>query len=143
MMYILKYLVYIMNENVGQSGENMSSDDTTESIEKQEKVDIKKLLSVVPPPAALFSKQKQGIREKRIRLRYDQSVKADEAKISSSLARELGIREYVEISVTGKKRFRLKAVISDSIPPDVVYINPEPAKRFGISDNSICTIRAV
>jgi len=143
MKYILKYVVHIMNENVSQSEENITSDNTTESIEKQEKVDIKKLLSVIPPPATLFSKQKQGSREKRIRLRYDQSVKTDEAKISSSLARELGIKEYVEISVTGKKRFRLKAVISDSIPSDAVYINPEPAKRFGISDNSICTIRAV
>ncbi len=132
-----------MNENVSQSKENATPDNTIESVEKQEKVDIKKLLSVIPPPAALFSKQKQRIREKRIRLRYDQSIRADEAKISSSLARELGIKEYIEISVTGKKRFKLRAVISDSIPPDSVYINPEPAKRFGISDNSICTVRAV
>lgn len=129
--------------DVSQGEENVAPDSTIESIEKQEKVDIKKLLSVVPPPSVLFSKQKQGVREKRIRLRYDQNTGTDEAKISSSLARELGVKEYVEITVTGKKRFRLKAVISNSIPSDTVYINPDPAKRFGISDNSICTIRAV
>ncbi len=132
-----------MNEDINQSKESTTPDTVIEDVEKQEKVDIKKLLSVVPPPSVLFSKQKQGTREKRIRLRYDQNIGTDEAKISPSLARELGIKEYVEISVTGKKRFRLKAVISDSIPPDSVYINPDPAKRFGISDNSICTIRAV
>lgn len=123
------------------SGDNVK-DDATEEIEQHEKIDLKKLLAVIPPPSEVLSRKKQGVKEKRLRLLYDNSVNEDEAKISSSLAKELNIKDYVEISVAGKKRFKLKAVINDSASPNFVYVNPELMKKNGIADNSICTIRA-
>ena len=106
-------------------------------------VDIKKLLAVVPPPPTLLAKEKKSTtREKRVRLVYDPAVAKDEAKISKALAEELNITQFLEISVAGKKRFKFKAVVVDSIPSDVVYVNPEPMKIHGIANNSICTIRS-
>ncbi|MEM0490257.1 MAG: hypothetical protein QXG46_02805 [Ignisphaera sp.] len=113
-----------------------------EDEEKQEKTDIKKLLAVVPPPGAIFSKHKKVVKEKRIRLIYDSSIGKDEAKISSGLAKELGVKDFIEISVAGRRRFRFKAIIVDDVSGDVVYVNPELMKMHGIADKSICTIRS-
>jgi len=109
---------------------------------KEEKVDVKKLVAIVPPPSVLFAKEKKTLREKRIRLVYDPSVNKDEAKISKALAEELNIKNFLEITVAGKKRFRFKAVIMDSLPNDIVYVNPEVMKIYGVADKSICTIRS-
>ncbi|MDK6028447.1 hypothetical protein QPL79_03635 [Ignisphaera sp. 4213-co] len=124
------------------SSENIK-DNIGEDLDRQEKVDLKKLLAVVPPPSEILSKKKQGIREKRLRLLYDSSVNEDEAKISPSLAKELGIKEFIEITVAGKKRFRLKVRLDDAASSSFVYVNPDLMKRNGIADNSICTIRAL
>jgi anaerobic selenocysteine-containing dehydrogenase len=110
--------------------------------EKPEKVDIKKLVSIIPPAAELFGKRQKGPKEKRIRLLYDESVSEEEAKISPALAKELGIKDFVEISVAGRKRFRLKVRIDENASPNYVYVNPELMKRNGVANNSICTIRA-
>ena len=107
----------------------------------EEKVDIKKLVSIVPPPSSLFSKQRSGVKERRLRLRYDLDAKEGEARISQILARELGIKDYIEVTIAGKKRFKLKAVIIDSIDASYIGVNPEQMKHLGVSDNSICTIR--
>jgi hypothetical protein len=109
----------------------------------QEKVDLKKLLAVIPPPSEVLSKKRQGVREKRIRLLYDNNISEEEARISPILARELGVKEYVEVSVAGKKRFRFKVLIDENAPLDYVYVNSELMKRNGIANNSICTIRVV
>lgn len=106
------------------------------------KVDIKKLIAVVPPPSVLFAKQKRVVKEKRIRILYDPSVGEEEAKISKTLAEELGISHFLEVSVTGKKRFKFKAVVVDSIPNDVVLVNPEVMMNNGVANNSICTVRS-
>ncbi|MEM1646374.1 MAG: hypothetical protein QXL96_11060 [Ignisphaera sp.] len=115
---------------------------TNSLVDQQEKVDIKKLVAVVPPPTTLFAKGKKAQKEKRIRLAYDASVSKDEAKISKALADELGIRNHLEITVAGKKRFRFRAVILDSLPNDVVHVNSEVMKLHGVADKSICTIRS-
>uniref|UniRef100_A0A7J3JNG7 Uncharacterized protein n=1 Tax=Ignisphaera aggregans TaxID=334771 RepID=A0A7J3JNG7_9CREN len=130
-------------------GENtMSSEqgvEEKEEIKKGEegetKIDVKKLVSIIPPPATLFSKQKSGVREKRLRLKYDSSVKEGEAKVSSMLAREMGIKDYIEVTVAGRKRIRLKVVIVDELDANYVNVNPDQMKHLGVSDNSICTIR--
>jgi len=109
---------------------------------KEEKVDIKKLIAVVPPPSALFAKERKVLREKRIRLSYDTTVNKDEAKISKALAEELNIKNFLEITVAGKKRFKFKAVVMDSLPNDIVFVNPEVMKIHGVADKSICTIRS-
>uniref|UniRef100_A0A7C2VGX9 Uncharacterized protein n=1 Tax=Ignisphaera aggregans TaxID=334771 RepID=A0A7C2VGX9_9CREN len=109
---------------------------------QEEKTDIKKLLAVIPPPAVVFAKEKKSLKEKRIRLQYDPSVGKDEAKISKTLASELNIKNYLEVTVAGKKRFRFKAVVLEGPPNDVVYVNPEVMKLQGVADRSICTIRS-
>lgn len=112
--------------------------------DEQGKVDIKRLVAVVPPPSILFSKERKNVREKRIRLLYDSSLGKDEAKISKVLADELNIKNYLEITVAGKKRFRFKAIIVDTLMDnDAVYVNPETMKMHGVADKSICTIRGV
>ncbi len=120
-----------------------STDVRSESIEgKKEKIDIKKLVAVIPPPTMLFAKQRQiQLREKRIRLRYDPDTPQDQAKISPQLAKELDIKDYLEITVAGRKRFKFRAIIDDAVPYDYVYVNPDLMKQNGIADNSICTIR--
>jgi len=109
-----------------------------ESVEQ--KLDLKKLLAVVPPPHMLKSDKKQ-IKEKRVRLRFDESLDQDQAKISQQLAQELGISEALEITVAGRKRFRFRAVIDSNIPLDVVFVNPARLKPQGVADNSMCTVR--
>lgn len=111
--------------------------------DSQVKVDVKKLVAVVPPPAILFAKERKGIKEKRVRLLYDSSLNKDEAKISKALAKELNVKEYIEITVAGRKKFRFKAIVVDANEPDVVYVSPETMKAHGIADKSICTIRGV
>lgn len=111
-------------------------------VEREEKVDIKKLVAVVPPPTVLFGREKKVLKEKRIRLSYDTSIGKDEAKVSKALAEELNIRNFLEITVAGKKRFKFKAIIVDSLPNDIVYVNPEVMKVHGVADKSICTIRS-
>ncbi len=120
-----------------------STDFRSESVEgKKGKTDIKKLIAVIPPPTMLFAKQRQTqLREKRIRLRYDPDTSQDQAKVSPQLAKELDIKDYLEVTVAGRKRFRFRAVIDDAVPYDCVYVNPDLMKQNGIADNSICTIR--
>jgi len=108
----------------------------------ERKVDVKKLVAVIPPPSMLFGARGRRQREKRIRLRYAEDVKREEARVPKRLAEELGIRDALEITVAGKKRFRFKAVIDERLGGDYVYVNPELMRENGIADNSICTIRA-
>jgi len=108
---------------------------------REEKLDVKKLVAVIPPPSMLRAKKQTTVREKRIRLRYSEDIPQDQAKICSKLAKELGIEDVLEITVAGKKRFRFKAVIDDSVPYDYVIVNAELMRRYGVADNSMCTIR--
>jgi len=108
---------------------------------QERKLDIKKLVAVVPPPTVLASKKVVQAREKRIRLRYAPDVEPDKAKICSRLAKELGIVDFVEMTVAGKKRFRFRVVIDDSVPYDYIFVNPDLMRQNGVADNSMCTIR--
>lgn len=123
-----------------QLGSSTSSQ--ADVVEKEERVDIKRLIAVVPPPSTLFGKERRTLKEKRIRLSYDTSVGKDEAKISKTLAEELNIKNFLELTVAGRKRFKFKAIILDSLPNDIAYVNPEVMKIHGVADKSICTIRS-
>ncbi len=114
---------------------------TPEEGKEQRKLDVKKLVAVIPPPSVLAARKQVQLREKRIRLRYSPDVPPDQAKISSRLAKELGITEYVEMTVAGRKRFKFKAIIDDSVPYDYIYVNPDLMRQYGIADNSMCTVR--
>lgn len=119
-----------------------STSSQADVVEKEERVDIKRLIAVIPPPSTLFGKERKTLKEKRIRLSYDTSVGKDEAKISKTLAEELNIKNFLELTVAGRKRFKFKAVILDSLPNDIAYVNPEVMKIHGVADKSICTIRS-
>lgn len=127
-----------LSENITPSNQEVEKD-----VKEERKIDVKKLVSVVPPPTSLFSRQTSSVKEKRLRLKYDSSVKEGEAKVSSALARELGIKEYIEITVAGKKRFKLKTIVVDGLDTNYVNVNPDQMKRLGIANNSICTIRSI
>ncbi len=119
--------------------EEQKKDKPEEEI-KATKVPLPKMLAVIPPASAIKAKTKR-ITEKRIRLKYDYSLEAEEAKINPSLARELGITDLLEITVAGRHRFAFKAIIDETVEENYVHVNPDLMEEHGISDNSIATVR--
>ncbi|MEM0340845.1 MAG: hypothetical protein QXN05_05260 [Acidilobaceae archaeon] len=111
--------------------------------EKREpdKSKILHMLSRIPSPSAL-KEQEKTVRERRLRIAYDNSVKPGHAKIRPSLAASLKIEEFLEIVATGKDPLVLKALIDDTIEETKVHVNPEEMKSHGIADNSVVTLRA-
>jgi len=110
--------------------------------EKQQKPDISKLVSIVPPASELKKKEKT-LSEKRLRVKYDESLKEPIAKIPKPIAGMLGIKDggSVEVVVAGRKKFMFKAVIIESQEENTVYLYPEELKINGVADNSIATLR--
>jgi len=106
-----------------------------------EKRDLEKLLNLIPP-ASMLKTRKKKLTEKRIRIRYDDSLDEEEARIPKNLAGELGISGYLEIVVAGRKRFVFRALIDDEAEGNIVYVNPDLMEEHGIADNSIATVRS-
>ncbi|MEL9909187.1 MAG: hypothetical protein QXP97_05970 [Desulfurococcus sp.] len=108
----------------------------------QQKVDVSKLVSIVPPASELKKKEKK-LTEKRVRIRFDRTLNEAIAKIPSALASMLGIKndERVEVVVAGRKRFEFKALIFESTDENIVYVYPGEIEKNGVADNSIATIR--
>jgi hypothetical protein len=75
---------------------------------------IDKILDFIPS-ASQLKETRKVLREKRVRIRYDNELDEEEARISTRLARELGIKDYLEIVVAGKKRFAFRALIEDDV----------------------------
>ncbi|GEM_PF-175022 len=105
----------------------------------KKKIDIKALMSVVPPASALKARTSK-VKERRIRLRWS-DVNPQKAKINPKLADELGIGDKLEIAVSGK-RFVFEAIRDESVPEREVYVNENLMKSHGISDNTIAAVRA-
>ncbi|HLI46228.1 MAG TPA: hypothetical protein VKU94_03460 [Geobacterales bacterium] len=80
-------------------------------------------------------------KEKRLRLKLQDSVKEDRIMINDKLAKELEITDKVEIVVGGKKKLVLNAMYSSDVPIDQAIINTIQGKVNGIADNTIATIR--
>lgn len=125
-----------VSNTLEESGEEPSGKETGE---QKKKTDVKSLVSIIPPAGALRREEKK-LREKRIRVRYG-NVKPDQVKINKKLAEELGISEYAELVIAGRKKFRLKVILDDSVPDNVVMANEEILREHGVADNSISTIR--
>ncbi|MGC9071981.1 MAG: hypothetical protein ACP5HK_04720 [Acidilobus sp.] len=108
----------------------------------EEKVDVGKMLSFIPPASAIYSRQLK-ITEKRVKLNYDPSVEEGSLAISKKLATELGITNKVELSVGGGRvRVVLSAVIDESSDDDTnVRANPDEMKVKGIADKSTVVVR--
>jgi hypothetical protein len=102
---------------------------------------VSKLVDLIPPASALRETGKV-LREKRIRIKYDPSVKPDSARLNSALAKMLNISDRIELVVAGRAKFVLNAIIDDSVEQDRVYVNPDVMRSKGVADNSIATVRA-
>ncbi|MEM0122036.1 MAG: hypothetical protein QXG79_01395 [Saccharolobus sp.] len=107
---------------------------------ENKKVDIKKLVSVIPPASALKG-SKSPPKEKRVKIRKRNDVEKGFALISTKLAKELGITDNLELSVKGK-RLKLKAIIQEGVPDLEIWASPEDLVTLGIEDNSAITVRA-
>ena len=112
----------------------------TEAGQQGKKRDISKLLAVIPPAEEFRGRKQTKPKEKRIRIRLDPDIPEDKALIHPSLAKELGIKDRLVMSVSGK-RFVFMAVVEESAPQNLVIVNEELMKEHGIADNSLVTIR--
>ncbi len=132
-------------ENTGldeaKNGEQQEAEEEAPLMPDRPKGGIAKLLEAIPPASQLKARQRT-LREKRIRLRYDPSLRPEQAKVKASLARELGIEDMLEIVVAGRHRFVFHAIIEDDLEDNRVYVNPDLMEEHGIADNSIATVRA-
>lgn len=108
---------------------------------KPSKVDISRLLAIVPSAAELRG-EKKVLQEKRIRIRFDRSLVKPVAIVPTSIARELDIKtgDAVEIVVAGKKKAVFTAQVEDR-GENVVIVYPAELEKQGVADNSIATIR--
>ncbi|RLF16453.1 MAG: hypothetical protein DRJ97_00990 [Thermoprotei archaeon] len=80
--------------------------------------------------------------EKRLRLRRMDEVSEGEAKVNPKTMEFLGIKDQLEVVIAGKKRLTFKALPSEAVPVNEVWINTLEARAKGIADNSIATVRA-
>ncbi len=116
-----------------------------EKVKKEEgekpkkKIDIKALMSVVPPASALKARTSK-VKERRVRLRWS-DVNPQKAKINPKLADELGVGDKLEVAVSGK-RFVFEAIRDESVPEREVHVNENLMRTHGISDNTIAAVRA-
>lgn len=92
-------------------------------------------------PNFLIMAQQVQRKEKRLRIKYSENIKEGKAVINEKLAKELDIKDSLEVVVGGKKKLVLAAILSQDTPNDQILVNPLQAKSSGIADNSIATIR--
>lgn len=121
----------------------MNSNEKPETPPPQEKpkVDVSKLIAIIPSATELKS-SKKILQEKRIRIKFEKSLTKPVARIPAHIASDLGIKpgDLVEIVVAGKKKALFTAEVVDSTENTVV-VYPEELEKQGVADNSIATIR--
>jgi bifunctional DNA-binding transcriptional regulator/antitoxin component of YhaV-PrlF toxin-antitoxin module len=126
-------------------GDSVLDEEKKEPVEESKpgKVDISRLLAIVPSAAELRV-EKKVLQEKRIRIRFDRSLVKPVAIVPASIARELDIKtgDAVEIVVAGKKKAVFTAQVEDR-GENVVIVYPAELEKQGVADNSIATIRKV
>lgn len=113
--------------------------------EDKSKIDVSKLLTIVPPASEILGSKKKQLVEKRIRIKFDRSLSKPIVRIPRSLAQELGIKsgDMVEVVVAGKKKARFTADVVEDLSENLVIVYPDELEKQGVSDNSIATIRKV
>ncbi|MCY0883233.1 MAG: hypothetical protein OWQ50_05420, partial [Acidianus infernus] len=82
--------------------------------QNEKKVDIKSLVSVIPPASALKNREREPPKEKRVKVRKKPEVNEGTIIISNKLVSQMNIKNEVEISVKGK-RLRLKVISQDGL----------------------------
>lgn len=123
----------------------MSEESRREEI-KESKIDISKLIAIIPPASEILSKKKESVPEKRIRIRFDRSLNKPVAKVPNTIAQILSVKsgDVVEIVVAGKKKATFMAEVIEVEPgEEIVYVYPSDLEKQGVADNSIATIRKV
>ncbi len=115
---------------------------SSRSKEAEKKLDIVKLLTIVPPASEL-KQAKAKVVERRVRIIYDDHLPKDLAKISQELASEIRVSEgdLVEIVIGGKKKLVYKALVASGVQYNTVFCNSEELRLNGVANNSIATIR--
>ena len=119
----------------------MSSSDKVEEKEEEKKVDIKALVSIIPPASAL-KKTKSEIKEKRVKMRKKADVEQGVILMSAKLAAELNIKDEAEVSVKGK-RSRFKVIVQEGLPDNEIWGSAADMMKLGLEDNSTVSVRAV
>jgi len=118
-----------------------------EGVAKESKVDISKLVAIIPPASEVLGKKKEAVLpEKRVRIRFERGLDKPIARIPSSIAQLLGVKsgDLVEVVVAGKKKAVFTAEVVESKPgEEVVYVYPAELEKQGVADNSIATIRKI
>ncbi|NOZ88531.1 MAG: hypothetical protein GXO15_01250 [Crenarchaeota archaeon] len=108
----------------------------------KKKIDVRAALSLIPPASQLLGKEKKQ-RERRVRLRFHNELKEGIAKVNPELLKEIGEAEYIEVVVAHRHRFRYRVEVDEQVPPNEVWVNGAKLPEYGVSDNSIATVRAV
>ncbi|MEO3992815.1 MAG: hypothetical protein QN229_00645 [Desulfurococcaceae archaeon TW002] len=111
------------------------------SPQPSQKRDIKQLVAVVPPASEVLGRGVRRVAERRVRVRLKEDVPESAVYVSSKLASELGVKEKIQLSVSGR-RFVLNVFVSEDVPENEVWANEEFMRRNGISDNSMTTVRS-
>ena len=110
--------------------------------QNEKKVDIKSLVSIIPPASALKNREREPPKEKRVKVRKKPEVDEGTIIVSNKLVSQMKIKDEVEISVKGK-RLRLKVIAQDGLQDIEVWANPADMLKLGLEDNSTVTLRVV
>jgi len=124
----------------------MSAEEAKKQQEQEElprkKIDVRSALALIPPASQLLGREKKQ-RERRVRLRFHDELKEGIAKVNPELLREIGEGEYIEIVVAHRHKFRYRVEKDDSVPPNEVWINGAKLPEYGVSNNTIVTVRTI
>ncbi len=126
----------------GAAGGEEKPEEQAEEELPRKKIDIRSALAMIPPASQVLGKQKKQ-RERRVRLRFHNELKEGIAKVNPELLKEIGEAEYIEVVVAHRHKFRYHVEVDESVPPNEVWVNGEKLPEYGVSDNTIATVRAV
>ncbi|MCD6509968.1 MAG: hypothetical protein J7L11_06245 [Thermoprotei archaeon] len=79
--------------------------------------------------------------EKRLRIRQRDDVERGMAKLNPKTMKYLGIRDFVEVVIAGKKRLRFRALALEGVPEGEVWANAQELRERGVADRTIATVR--
>ncbi|HIC98940.1 MAG TPA: hypothetical protein EYP08_04690 [Pyrodictiaceae archaeon] len=114
-----------------------------EKITPKKKIDVRAALQFIPPASQLASEKRRAVVERRVRLRFHNELKESIVKLNPDLARELDVKDgdYIEVVVAHRHKFVYKVELDENVPVTEVWVNGEKLPEYGVSDNSIATIR--
>jgi len=97
-------------------------------------------------PETFFKEERKERKERRIRVRRRKDVDEGKAKINPELAKELDIKDKVEVVVVGggsrERRYVFTVVLDENVPKNEIWCNEDELKRLGVADNTMATVRA-